>query len=135
MTTGTREDIVIDSTPTGATATLDCDGHAAGGGTTPITLSIRRNAGDCELRLTRDGYQDVKILIEQGVNPAYWANMVFTPLVPAGPYLLALGDSGEKVIGVSALGLAAVVFATDFHTGAVHAHRPNKIAAVLEPKQ
>ena len=61
--------------------------------------------------------------------------MVFTPLVPAGPYLLALGDSGEKVIGVSALGLAAVVFATDFHTGAVHAHHPNKIAAVLEPKQ
>ena len=135
MTSGTREDIVISSTPSGAMASLRCDGHPVGDGVTPLTITIRRNAGDCDLRLTKDGYQDKTILIEQGVNPAYWANMLFTPLVPGGVYLTALGDSGEKAIGISALGVAFVLLGADFRTGAVHTHRPREIAAVLQPKQ
>jgi hypothetical protein len=47
--------------------------------------------------------------------------------------LLVSGNSGEKLIGVAALGTGFVLLATDFWTGAVHAHRPTKIDVVLKP--
>lgn len=135
ITTGTRENIVISSSPSAANATLVCNGRPAGSGLTPVTIAIRRNGGDCDLRLAKDGFEQATVSIEQGVNPAYWTNMAFTPLAPGGTYLLVAGNSGEKLIGVAALGTGFVLLATDFWTGAVHAHRPSKIDIVLKPKQ
>lgn len=135
ITTGTHESIVISSSPSAANATLVCNSKPAGGGPTPLTITIRRNAGDCNLRIAKDGFEEATVSIEQGVNPAYWTNMVFTPLGPGGSYLLVEGNSGEKVIGLAALGTGFVLLATDFWTGAVHAHRPSRIDVVLKPKQ
>lgn len=134
MTTGTRENIVINSDPAGAEASLVCNGTPAGSGVTPTTITIRRNAGDCALTLSKDGFETLTVPIEQGVNPAYWTNMVFSPLAPAGAYVLWLGNPEEKAIGVGILVTAAVVFGTDFWTGAVHAHKPDRIDAVLKRK-
>ena len=134
ITTGITEAIAIGSSPSGATATLVCNGTTAGSGVTPTTITIRRNAGDCNVRLSKDGFEDSTMLLEQGVNPAYWTNMSFSPLAPLGTYVLWLGTSREKTQGAAILGAAAVIFATDFWTGAVHAHRPIKIDVSLKPK-
>ena len=134
MTTGTHEKINVSSSPAEATATLVCDGHPEGEGLTPIVFNIRRDAGDCTLTLRKEGFEEQTYPLSQGVNPAYWGNMVFSPLAPAGAFLTVLGDSGEKAIGVGALGLAWIIFGTDFHTGAVHAHKPASVDAVLKKR-
>lgn len=134
MTTGTNEKINVSSSPSEATATLVCDGHPEGEGLTPIVFTIRRNAGDCTLTLRKEGFEEQTHALSQGVNPAYWGNMVFSPLVPAGAFLTVLGDSGEKAIGVGALAAAWAIFGTDFHTGAVHAHKPASVDAVLKKR-
>ena len=134
MSSGRMETIDIRSTPDGANASMMCSGQPAGSGVTPTAIVIRRNAGDCMLTLTKTGFEDLTMLIEQGVNPAYWMNMVFTPLGPAGAYLLALGNPGEKLLGVGILGVGFAIFSTDFWTGAVHTHRPYKVDVALKPK-
>ena len=132
--TGNRENIVISSEPSGADAALVCNGKPAGSGVTPTTISIRRNAGDCDLRLTKEGFEDLSFLIEQGVNPAYWTNMFFAPLAGLGVVLVGLGDSDEKALGAASLAMALAIFGIDFHTGAIHDHEPRTINAILKPR-
>jgi len=134
MTTGTGEKINVSSSPSEATASLVCNGHPEGEGLTPIVFTIRRDAGDCILTLRKEGYEEQTRALEQGVNPAYWGNMIFSPLAPAGAFLTILGNSDEKAIGVGALGAAWLIFGTDFYTGAVHAHKPGSVDAVLKKR-
>jgi hypothetical protein len=134
ISTGNHEKINVSTSPSEVLATLVCDGHPQGEGLTPIVFTIRRDAGDCTLTLRKEGFEEQTHALEQGINPAYWGNMIFSPLAPAGAYVTILGDSGEKVIGVSALGAALLIFGTDFHTGAVHAHKPASVDAVLKKR-
>ena len=134
MTSGTTETIAVTSSPSGAAASLECDKHSATA-TTPAKIEIRRNAGNCVLTVSKESYEPKVINIEQGVNPMYWGNMIFSPLAPAGAYLTALGDGTERTIGLGALVTAAFVFGTDFYTGAVHVHRPGVVDVVLKPKE
>jgi hypothetical protein len=127
------ENIVVTSSPTGADVTLVCNGKPAGRGVTPATIRIRRDAGDCDVRVAKDGFSDRSTHLEQGVNPMYWANMAFTPLLPAAFYSFT-GNHQEKIAGAAFLGAAILAFGTDFWTGAVHAHKPSKIDVVLQPK-
>lgn len=131
--TGSRETIAVSSSPSGADAKLVCEKESASG-VTPAQLTIRRNAGDCMLTISRAGFEPVTTAIEQGVNPAYWTNMLFSPLAPGGGYLLYAGNTEERAIGVASLITAGVVFGTDFATGAVHAHKPNHVDVVLKPR-
>jgi hypothetical protein len=134
ITTGRFEDIHVSSSPSAADAALVCGGQPSGEGRTPATFKIRRNAGDCTLTVRKEGFADQSIALEQGVNPIYWSNMVFSPLAPAGAYVAAFGDSGERVLGVGLLSAGFVIFATDFWTGAVHAHKPGSVDVVLKPR-
>lgn len=134
MSSGRMETIDIRSTPDAANASMVCAGQPAGSGVTPTKIAIRRNAGDCTVTLTKEGFEDVTMLIEQGVNPAYWMNMVFTPFGPFGVVLLANGNQGEKFIGLGLLTAGFAILSTDFFTGAVHTHRPYKVDVVLKPK-
>jgi hypothetical protein len=134
-TTGIRETITVNSSPAGADARLLCGGQTAGFGVTPTTITIRRNAGDCLLTISKADYEDYNLAIEQGVNPQYWYNMVFTPLIPAAIYITVAAEGDQKVFGFGILGLAVMAFGTDFYTGAVHQHKPNKINAVLKAKK
>jgi hypothetical protein len=134
MTTGRTELIRVSTSPSQAAAALVCAGRPSGEGSTPVVFTIRRDAGDCTLTLRKEGFEEQTIAIEQGVNPAYWANMIFSPFAPAGTLLTALGDSEERRLGIGFLASAAVIFGTDFWTGAVHAHKPGNVDAVLKPK-
>ena len=134
ITSGRLEEIHVSSSPSAADASLICGGRPSAEGTTPATFKIRRNAGDCKVTVRKEGFEEKTIALEQGVNPVYWSNMIFSPLAPAGAYVTILGDSGEKVLGVGLLSAAFVIFATDFWTGAVHAHKPGSVDVVLKPK-
>jgi hypothetical protein len=134
MTTGRFEEIRVSSSPGQADVALVCQGQPSGEGKTPVVFKIRRNAGDCTLTLRKDGFAEQTIAIEQGVNPAYWANMIFSPVPPAGLFV-ALGDGpDDKAIGVGLLGAGLAIFGTDFWTGAVHQHKPGSVDVVLKPK-
>jgi hypothetical protein len=134
ITTGTHEEIKVSSSPSQARAALVCETGPAGEGTTPITFTIHRNAGDCKVTLRKEGFEPQEVLIEQGVNPAYWSNMIFAPVGPAGLFIGVLGDSREQTLGAGLVSFAAVVFSTDFWTGAVHTHRPRSVDAVLKAR-
>lgn len=135
LANGRNETISVSSSPSEAKATLACETGAAESGLTPIVFTIRRNAGDCNLTLSKDGYAERVMLIEQGVNPSYWANMAFTPLAPASGLLIVAKDPQAKLLGVGFLITGFFVFGTDFFTGAVHTHRPSHVDVVLEPKR
>jgi hypothetical protein len=133
ITTGTRESLIVGSSPAGADAKLVCEGLPAGSGVTPATITIRRNAGDCDLTIAKDGYESQTVHIEQGVNPAYWPNLIASPLVPAGALVALVGDSSnDQQLGSALVAAGAVVIFTDFCTGAIHRHRPDKIDVTLK---
>lgn len=115
-------------------AMLLCGGHPSGEGPTPTAFKIRRNAGDCILTLRKDGFEEKTIAIEQGVNPAYWGNMLFSPLPPGGAYVMFGPTANDKRIGLGLFTAGAAIISTDFWTGAVHAHKPPNVDAVLKPK-
>ena len=116
-------------------ANRTCDGQPSGFGVTPTTITIRRNAGDCVLKVSKAGFEEMTFPIVQGVNPAYWSNMVFAPLAPAGAFVAAFSnDSQGRLAGLGFVAVGAAAISTDFITGAVHAHKPSKIDAVLKPK-
>lgn len=133
IATGRFEEIHVSSSPSAADATLVCAGHPSGEGKTPATFKIRRNAGDCTLTVRKEGFEERTMALEQGVNPAYWGNMIFSPVPPAAAYATAISDSGKAAgVGLVAAGLA--IFGVDFWTGAVHAHKPGTVDLVLKPK-
>lgn len=134
ITSGVHEQIRVTSSPAAADAMLTCNGQTVASSPTPATFTIRRNAGDCDVKLSKEGFDDATVLIEQGVNPAYWMNMIFTPLAPGAVYLTWLGNTEEKMIGISAAATALAVFGADFWTGAVHTHRPHAVDVVMKPK-
>jgi hypothetical protein len=133
ITSGRYETLAVTSSPAGADANLVCDRHSAAA-VTPAKIAIRRNVGDCVLTIAKADFEPAVLKIEQGVNPMYWGNMLLTPVPPSGLYLLALGNSEEKAIGVGLLAAGAVIFGTDFYTGAAHVHRPGVVDVVLKPK-
>ena len=97
--TGTRESISVASTPAAADARLSCAGVQVDGGITPATLTLRRNAGDCTLTVAKAGFVDETRLLEQGVNPAYWANFVTLPVALAASFVGAWGGGWAAVVG------------------------------------
>lgn len=136
--TGTRENITVSSSPAGADAILTCSPGAVDRGVTPVTFSIHRKSGNCRLTLSKEGFIEEAIAIEQGINGKYWVNFAFSPLVPAG--LIAIfGFFGEptqedKVAGAGLLLGVAAAFTVDHFTGAINDHQPKTIAVTLKPK-
>jgi hypothetical protein len=123
---GTTETINVDSSPTGANASLTCDRGEAQQGTTPKAFTIKRNAGNCTLAVDKEGFDSKRMILEQAINGRYWANFAFTPFVPVGLYAIAEGDrASDKRIGAALIITALAAFTTDFITGAIHEHSLN----------
>ncbi|HEX3581850.1 MAG TPA: hypothetical protein VH087_08805 [Thermoanaerobaculia bacterium] len=135
ITSGRYEEVRVSSSPNEADATLLCNGRPSGEGKTPVAFKIRRNAGDCTLTLRKEGFEEKTVAVEQGVNPAYWGNMILSPIAPIGAFWVIWGnESGARPLGFELLGAGVAIFATDFWTGAVHAHKPATVDVVLNPR-
>ena len=128
---GRHESIEVTSTPAGADATLVCP-RSRNHGVTPTRLTLRRNAGDCTLTVSKDGFRSAEQLIEQGVNPVYWANFAALPLG-----LSIIFDHTDQIGSGAAAGVAYAVMGggwlIDWATGAIHKHRPGAVEVTLRP--
>ena len=133
LTTDRFENIAVSSTPSGADATLRCGGNPAGSGVTPATIRIRRNLGDCELTVAKEGFVTQTFLSERGINRAYWLNMPLAALGPVGAFSTT-GNENDRRIGIAFVAVAIAAVTTDFWTGAVHDHDPKRFDVVLKPK-
>lgn len=139
VTSDRLETIDVMTSPAGADAALTCADGTLLNHVTPATMRINRKAGACALKITKDGFQDTSLLIEQWINGRYWGNFGFSPMIPFGGYLVLAGSSDHKPAAV-ALGTAMIItvataFLTDVRTGAIHAHEPRSVAVTLAPKQ
>jgi hypothetical protein len=126
--TGVTEKISVDSTPQGAEVALVCGVNRVGDAVTPAEFTIARNAGDCVVQVSKSGYAEQHATIEQGVNPAYWANFLASPAALAGAYILTGASAG--------LGAVMIVTGTsgwfvDLRSGAIHSHRPAHVRLTL----
>jgi hypothetical protein len=140
MARGTHEDISINSSPAGARATLTCTKGATQSGVTPLTITIRRNAGECSLKVSKEGFAEETVAIEEGVNGTIFRNFGFLPLVPIGyvTYAGGLGysqpDNQGRQMGSAIMVAGLVPWAVDYWSGAMHEHTPNRVDLVLKPK-
>jgi hypothetical protein len=141
ITTGTHESIAVSSSPPGAHATLTCERGEEHHGVTPLAISIRRNSGNCKLRVSKEGFREESIAIEQRFNKAYLGNFAASaPFVLYGfiglnGTVFTQANSETRAWGTACLLSAAAVFAVDHWTGAIHKHIPRTVDVVLKPKE
>jgi hypothetical protein len=140
MARGTHEDISVNSSPSGANATLTCSKGETKSGVTPLAISIRRNAGECSLKVSKEGFAEETVAVEQGMNGRFWANFGFLPLVPIGVVTYAGGlgysqpDNQGRQMGSAMVVAGLVPWAVDYWSGAMHEHSPTRVDLVLKPK-
>lgn len=135
---GRDENIQVNSTPSGADALLTCAHGVPVSGVTPAVLRIRRNSGACELKITKEGFEEQRTPLVSGINGAFWGNFGFSEMLPIGALGVMIGSDDDKPATVAA-GAAMVltsvaVFIVDYRSGAMREHEPNRVDAVLKPR-
>jgi hypothetical protein len=133
---GSNEVVSVESSPSGASATIRCAGNISVSGTTPARLTIPRKADGCNVNIEKSGMKTQNVQIERGFTGAYWMN--FAPTLGLPIYVLAVGlrGSDSTATGWLIVGLAgAAGFVVDRVTGAMYDHDPHVINVTLQPQQ
>ncbi len=73
---GTRQQIAISSTPTGASVRVDTTSF----GTTPVTVALRRKDHHI-IQITMEGYQPFELTTSRSTSGWVWGNIVFGGLI------------------------------------------------------
>ena len=137
ITRETNEVISVDSNPSGANATIQCNNNITASSTTPARLTIPRKAESCRVDVEKSGMQTQKIQLERGFNASFWANFVPASGLPIGILAVFTGNGSDTTVGaVFAAGiLGGAGFLVDRFTGAMYDHSPNVIKVTLQPQQ
>jgi len=134
---GSNEVIAVESSPSGANATIRCAGNISVSGTTPARLTIPRKADGCNVNIEQSGMKTQNVQLERGFTGTYWMNFVPTLGLPI--YVISQGiifSSGSAPAGWLIIGLAgAAGFVVDRVTGAIYDHDPHVINVTLQPQQ
>ena len=133
ITRGPNETILVDSKPSGAAASIKCDGDVNVSGTTPARLVIPRRADHCTISVT-DGTRTKQRAIERGPGGMYWANFGLIGGFGAGT-VIAFG-TGEDTVFAAAVGLGIVGglgFLVDWMTGSMYDRDVHDVVIDLEP--
>jgi len=134
---GPNEVVSVESSPSGATATIRCAGNISTSGTTPARLTIPRKADGCNVNIEQSGMKTQNVPLERGFTGAYWMN--FLPTLGLPIYVLSEGiifSTGSAPAGWLIIGLAgAAGFVVDRVTGAIYDHDPHVINVTLQPQQ
>lgn len=96
--------------------------------------------GDCTLMLSKEGFIDETVKITQGINGAYWRNLVTAPLVPAGivgmnGILFSEPDEQSRRFGIACFLTTAAAWSIDYWTGASREHQPSVVGVTLKPRE
>lgn len=130
---GSNEVIAVESSPSGANATIRCAGNISVSGTTPARLTIPRKADGCNVNIEKNGMKTQNVQIERGFTGAYWLN--FGPSL-GFPISVFASDLGDYSTGWLIVGLAgAAGFVVDRVTGAMYDHDPHVINVTLQPER
>lgn len=62
---GSRQTLLVESTPSGAEVVVRCGEAALTSGTTPARITVRRKTDPCLLTLRREGYIEKQISLER----------------------------------------------------------------------
>jgi len=73
---GTKQQVAISSTPTGASVRVDTTSF----GTTPVTVELRRKDKHI-IKITMDGYQPFELSTSRSTSGWVWGNIVFGGLI------------------------------------------------------
>jgi hypothetical protein len=73
---GTKQQVAISSTPTGASVRVD----TASFGTTPVTVELRRKDKHI-IQITMDGYQPFELTTSRSTSGWVWGNIVFGGII------------------------------------------------------
>jgi hypothetical protein len=134
---GSNEVIRVESSPSGANATIRCAGNISTSGTTPARLTIPRKADGCNVNVELNGMKTQNVQLERGFTGTYWLNFVPTLGLPI--YVISQGifwSTGSAPAGWLVIGLAgAAGFVVDRVTGAMYDHDPHVINVTLQPQQ
>lgn len=136
ITHGRDEVISVESSPSGASATIRCAGNISVNGTTPARLTIPRKADGCNVNIEKSGMKTQNVQIERGFTATYWLN--FAPTLGLPIYVLSEGiwGTGSGANGWVIVGLAgAAGLIIDRATGAIYDHDPHVINVTLQPQQ
>jgi uncharacterized protein YceK len=115
---GTRQDVGISSTPTGASVTID----SLQSGTTPVFSKLRRKDNHV-VRISLAGYQPIDLTLTSSVSGWVWGNIAIGGLIglavdaiSGGMYKLspeelsaALGATSAETVTKSADGIYVIV--------------------------
>jgi hypothetical protein len=137
ITHGPNEVVSVESSPSGASATIRCAGNVSVSGTTPARLTIPRKADGCNVNIEMSGMKTQNVQLERGFTGTYWLN--FVPTLGFPIYVISEGifwSSGSAPVGWLILGVAgAAGFVVDRVTGAMYDHDPHVINVTLQPQQ
>ncbi len=122
-------------------------------GKTPITLVLQRRDSHCSLTLTKNGWQDERVIFRRLPSPVALTNAL--PALLAGgivansriDFSASNGSTSGGVVSVSASGsgsvspvvVAGIVFSgamlVDIGSGALFEQRPTRVDVRLAPKR
>lgn len=134
ITSGPTETITITSDPSGANASVDCEGEKSSL-ITPARFSVARKTAHCWVTFEKPGFEKQTALLEQGMNARTWWNL---PIAVIG--VTALGMSGfsndpdqSARTGGALLVVGLGGFALDAMTSRMRDHDPKTLHVTLRP--
>ena len=134
MTHGPNETIAVDSRPSGAAASIKCDGGVNVSGTTPAKLVIPRKADHCVVEASSAG-RTKSVRLVRGYSGRFWANFSWASMIPAGA-LLSFGGGSNDVFEaglMAGVGLTGGGFLVDWLSGAMYDRDLHEVTIDLEP--
>jgi hypothetical protein len=132
MTHGPNETIAVDSKPSGAAASIKCDGGVNVSGTTPAKLVIPRKADHCVVEVSNAG-RTKRVPLVRGYSGRLWANFAGAAAIPIGAIGSLSGDSGHRNTGIRVgIGLTAGGFLVDWLTGSMYDRDVHEVTIDLE---
>src|SRR2546423_15240982 len=93
------EPIVVQSTPDGADAAIQCVGNVRASGVTPATVTIPRAADGCGLSISKQGFTPRVVPLARGDNGAYWSNLALLSGIQLA--LFVVGEVGAHSVTVA----------------------------------
>jgi len=133
ITHGPNETIAVDSQPSGAAASIKCDGGVNVSGTTPAKLVIPRKADHCVVEVSSAG-RAKSVRMVRGYSGRFWANFSSTSAIPAGGFVAFFGDNISAFnwgLGFG-VGLTGVGFLIDSLNGSMYDRDVHEVTIYLE---
>ena len=131
---GPKDTLFVDSKPSGANASIACDGEFRTAGRTPVKLEFPRKREHCTLTVERAGSKTKSVELDQGYSSRFWWN--FAP-VPLGILFDNVAGSGAGFDFGYGMLLAPLVtgfnFLVDQLSGSKHDYDPKEVVVELEP--